>query len=495
MSRFKILSYCFLGLVLTLNNSCSYEEQENNPNSAITTQLQNELKLDQFTNKNISENTAVNWNNINVFKKDSLEVYEIELVEKNDIKIKSNHFQADLKYDLIAIKQNNVIHSYLIEAFSSAKNKLFSGTIQDLNSYSGTLNIYDLTGKQINQLLIKNGNARNTSNDMSLEPLKNAINMFYKPSKKNLTNRLPDCTMEFRVPIYHDIFKEEYKIVKYDSGELIGVYYTGTKFIGSYKTYTYMSVEYPCDSSADEVHIPYKTIARTDHTFNTLIDFSSLNPCPKDVMSKLMNTQQLNVANILKKLGANLGKYNVVVKTETPIKGTPAATIRTSQFNYKIQISPDYTSATKLFRATNILHELVHAYFISLKDDYSSSNPPNSSVFNDYPTLFQAYVDKKYPGQTDDAHHIEMANQYVNAIATSLQEYNKYADPNTLVPFQVYEDLAWGGLKGTPVYETKFKVGTSERLRVENRYACEQSGHPVGYNTPQLQNTVGKPCN
>ncbi|MNF78768.1 hypothetical protein D3C84_609630 [compost metagenome] len=231
--------------------------------------MQNELKLDQFTNKNISENTTVKWNSINVFKKDSLEVYEIELVEKNDIKIKSKHFQADLKYELIAVKQNNVIHSYLIEAFSSAKNKLFSGTIQDLNSYSGTLNIYDLNGKQINQLLVKNGNARNTSNNVDLEPLKNAINMFYKPSKKNLTNRLPDCTMKFRVPIHHDIYKEEYKVVTYDTGELIDIFYLGTKLIDTYNTYTYMSVEYPCDSSADEVHIPYTTIVRNNVTVSS----------------------------------------------------------------------------------------------------------------------------------------------------------------------------------------------------------------------------------
>jgi ligand-binding sensor protein len=72
MNRFKILSYCFLGLVLTLTISCSNEVEENNPNNTITTQLQSELKLEQFTNKNISENTTVNWNSINVFKKDSL---------------------------------------------------------------------------------------------------------------------------------------------------------------------------------------------------------------------------------------------------------------------------------------------------------------------------------------------------------------------------------------------------------------------------------------
>jgi hypothetical protein len=39
-----------------------------------------------------------------------------------------------------------------------------------------------------------------------------------------------------------------------------------------------------------------------------------------------------------------------------------------------------------------------------------------------------------------------MANKYVEAIATTLQEYNKIDDPDNSIPYQVYEDLAWGNL-------------------------------------------------
>lgn len=76
-------------------------------------------------------------------------------------------------------------------------------------------------------------------------------------------------------------------------------------------------------------------------------------------------------------------------------------------------------------------------------------------------------------------------------MALTLQEY----DPKNAVPFQVYQDLSWAGLRDAPIYEKKFPTGTPERLRIDNRLACEQSGSPVGYGTLQQQSTIGKPCN
>jgi len=41
----------------------------------------------------------------------------------------------------------------------------------------------------------------------------------------------------------------------------------------------------------------------------------------------------------------------------------------------------------------------------------------------------------------------------------------------------------------------KFPVGTIERKRIENRYACEQSGRSIDADTTNEQNPIGKPCN
>lgn len=222
------------------------------------------------------------------------------------------------------------------------------------------------------------------------------------------------------------------------------------------------------------------------------IDATKLEPCPRAVLEQLKNATNCDIAAMLTKLGVDKA-YTLTFVSEITSDFKPAATQRVSKFNYKIQISTDYTGATKLFRAGNILHEIGHAYFMSINDDYLTT-PPNPAVFDNYPVLFQGYVEKKFPNNYD-AHHIEMANQYIDVIAQTLQEYNKDSDPNNIIPYQVYTDLAWGGLIGTPVFEEKFKVGTQERLRIENRYACEQSGNAVGYSIGQLQNTVGKPCN
>lgn len=223
------------------------------------------------------------------------------------------------------------------------------------------------------------------------------------------------------------------------------------------------------------------------------INSEKLNPCQSEVLEMLKKATNADIAAMFTKLGVGT-IYTVTFYSETTIDQTPAATQRISKYNYKIQLSTDYAGATKLFRAGNILHELGHAFFMSINDDYSNTKPPNESVFNNYPVLFQGYVENKFPNMYD-AHHLEMAKQYIDVIAQTLQEYNKSADPSGSVPYEVYTDLAWGGLIGTPVFDEKFKVGTPERLRVENRYAAEQTGNPIGYNTGQLQDVVGKPCN
>ena len=122
---------------------------------------------------------------------------------------------------------------------------------------------------------------------------------------------------------------------------------------------------------------------------------------------------------------------------------TPAATVYPAKFNYKIQISPDYTTATKLFRASNILHEMVHAYFMSIVDDYNASgNPSRNYDLNNFSSLFQAFCDKKYPPSSTVAanvHHLGMANQYVDAIASALQEYQTGTPVTTgTIPDQIY---------------------------------------------------------
>lgn len=228
-------------------------------------------------------------------------------------------------------------------------------------------------------------------------------------------------------------------------------------------------------------------------TIEENINDSQLNPCPKAVLDKLKKNTNYDIANILKKLAVNK-LINVTIKTESTTDGKPAQTFRTnpqSRYDYTVRISPDYTSATSLFRASNILHEFTHAYFMSLIDQYSSTGNP--VAFVDTPTLFQAYCDQKYPPQANELpnlHHAEMAKTYVDAIAAALQEFQTGIPVGNGTPNQIYTDLAWGGLRGTPIYNQNFPVGSENYNRIEGRYAAESNGGTSGNQT-----AIGTPCN
>ncbi len=219
------------------------------------------------------------------------------------------------------------------------------------------------------------------------------------------------------------------------------------------------------------------------------IDDSQLDPCAKGVFQQIKNTTNNDFAKVLAKLGADGSVYNTTMISAVAPSGRPAQTVKNSPFNYTIYISTDYVGKTKLFIAASMLHELVHAYFMSLFDVYYNGNPPNPNAYNDFAILFQKFVDKTYPGSNDVAHHQQMATDYVDAIASALQEYQ----PG--LPQQVYEDLAWGGLEEAPIFSTLFPLGSSERNRIINRYYSESQGNSYGYNSPPVQTPLGQPCN
>jgi hypothetical protein len=74
--------------------------------------------------------------------------------------------------------------------------------------------------------------------------------------------------------------------------------------------------------------------------------------------------------------------------------------------------------------SSNLLHEIIHVIFFSLVDNYTATNNP--AIFNDFPTLFQKFVEHTYPGSI---HHDRKWQIHMYAVALVLQEYNKSADP------------------------------------------------------------------
>lgn len=225
----------------------------------------------------------------------------------------------------------------------------------------------------------------------------------------------------------------------------------------------------------------------------------NLTPCVSNVLESIKTLKQMDISKIFLKLGAT-NRYKTTILSENPSTGAPAAASYSSglPFNYKIQISTDYEGKTKLFIASILIHEMIHAYFFSIVDEYNS-NPNNINKYNlnSFPSLFQAFCDKRYPpSDSQDVHHLAMASEYVNAISRSLQEYQTGIPvPENQIPDQIYTDLAWGGLSKAPVFDEKFPLGNPNRQRILNRLAAEQTGYSIGAGTKDEQKTIGKPCN
>jgi hypothetical protein len=217
------------------------------------------------------------------------------------------------------------------------------------------------------------------------------------------------------------------------------------------------------------------------------IDNSKLDPCPKAIMDQLKNTTNSDITKILTKLGAN-SIYTVDMKMGAMQKpGDFAETTTISKNNYLITVTQnDFTSATKLFKATALLHETIHAYMLSVIEDYNTY--PNNAPFANFPELFNIYVSKiNNVTNAVYAQHEDMANKYVDAIASALEEYQANTGiPSSLADKQIFLDMAWSGLRGTDVYNKKFPAGGVDDSRIIARIGAEQSNGNTA---------IGKPCN
>ena len=234
----------------------------------------------------------------------------------------------------------------------------------------------------------------------------------------------------------------------------------------------------------------YKTV-QIALKIESQIDDSLLDPCSKGIMEQLKKATNSDIANVMTKLGAK-NEYSTTMKMGTVAPGKYAATTKVSKNNYLVTVTQnDFTTASKLYKATALLHEIIHAYMLSVVDDYNTY--PTNAPFTNFPELFKIYVSKINNVQDADlAQHEDMADKYVNAIASALEEYQTSTTgiPSTLADKQVFLDLAWSGLQGTDIYNKKSQEGIIDNTRITARIGAEQNGV-----YSQGQYAVGKQCN
>jgi len=232
------------------------------------------------------------------------------------------------------------------------------------------------------------------------------------------------------------------------------------------------------------------------------ITSQNLDECSAAVLEQLKILTDKDIAKIITKLDANPSPYKLDIETQQNATfSNPAITTRRQnssgqaiRFDYVMKLNPDYfgestpdnpTKANKLFRATILIHEIIHAYFMSLIDDVATGVPGSVET---KAAAFDAYVTKTFGPNSDASAHEVMAIKYVDIMARAIQEYNTGL-PVQGMPEQVYIDLAWGGLSTAPVFDTTDVLTAEDRIRIRNRYGAESVNRPV-----EDQEPIGEPC-
>lgn len=232
------------------------------------------------------------------------------------------------------------------------------------------------------------------------------------------------------------------------------------------------------------------------------IDDSQLDPCTKAIMEKLKNATQSDIAKMLSRFAPATSFFNInmsigqVKKIGNWAETTPVKGLYT---DVNIVFSENYINGvgnpnrpTDLSIATTIVHEMIHAYLISLVKDHSMCG---SQGICDFPTIYDAYVQDQIKKNTNilpEAHHELIAKQYVFAIATTIQEF--HTGQFTDYPHQDYLDIAWGGLQDTYIFNKNYPDNPThknykDRLRIMAKINTEKLGTQYGMYSP-----LGTPC-
>jgi hypothetical protein len=217
------------------------------------------------------------------------------------------------------------------------------------------------------------------------------------------------------------------------------------------------------------------------------IDDSNLDPCSKAVLNALKNSQNNDVAAIIAKLGnpKSVYKTNIINENLSTAAYGSGETIWTNQttyipYDYTVKINTNLVAqGTQLMIYATMLHEIIHAYFLSLIDDCYASNS-GCQPLRDIPYVWNQYVSfmngNTNLSTTSISQHNQIASSYVNIIAAALQDYQ----PG--LPAQYYTDLAWGGLHETTPYLNNDpftrKLNSTDRARISSIQQTESLNIP-----------------
>lgn len=257
-------------------------------------------------------------------------------------------------------------------------------------------------------------------------------------------------------------------------------------------------------ASATWVGVPATDEAIAD-AIEDNIDDTKLDPCTKGIVDKLKLLTQSDISAMIGRFSppGSLFSINMSVgKVNNSNDQAQTTRAGTSNFDVNMILNEDYVNGvgnsarpTDLSIATSITHEIIHAFLISLVGENQACG---AGTICDFPTIYDAYVATQInndPYILPDAHHELIATNYVNMIASTIQEFHTGIPVELGKATEVYTDLAWSGLFGTTYFNTKYpdnpnNANFAERVRIINRFYVEKNVELRGNLAP-----VGIPCN
>jgi hypothetical protein len=172
-----------------------------------------------------------------------------------------------------------------------------------------------------------------------------------------------------------------------------------------------------------------------------------------DCLFQLLNTTSSSFTNAIKKFDGEFPVSHLTfMNNENLPTGTYGITNPPNNFNIIIEMSnTQLTNISDIGGAIAIAHEIVHAEIFrkllsaAQKGDLNTNQHTTqeninfvNSLRNNFPGLYDYYYDRYHPTWNHDL----MAQHYRSTIADIAQEFD-----NSNFSRQVYEDLAWAGLR------------------------------------------------
>jgi hypothetical protein len=500
--------FCFLLSVFLL--SCNHDEAEKSSNSKELNQLKKDLDLSKFSNVNISQNVTVSWENAAKIANDNFTIQEIPVNEKVISSLHSDFLQNQIKYQILQIETKESLNSYFAEVYSNKEGVIYPETITNLGNFTGTLNVFHLDGKNLGSVAVYNGRAKNISKNDKLDILTQAINSFSNKSAQ--TSKIPLCDKTYSQVVHQDT--DRFQVWS------VGTTIITIKYLGVVRTTTTTLLPYPCDGSGDRDAIILQRIGQYSHIgggyttigmataerIETNINGNQLDPCTKAVLDKMKNLQQSDIASMINRFNPAETPFNINMSIgQIPDPNLWAQTSKESGSNtgIKMVFDQDYITGTNnlnrptdLSIASTMAHEIIHAYLISLLEENKTTG---ATGIYDFPTVYDAYNKQKIAKDKNntllpDAHHELIANNYVNAIASTIQEFHTGQVISSGFPYQIYMDMAWGGLNGTEIFNKNYPNDPNhknykDRERILARINVERFGSQYGIYSP-----IGTPC-